>query len=103
MPCVRAIRPARPDGFSLPIAPITIYGRLGIDSVSANLNSQWANQLLGNSAANFEWGGGVKVDIPGTRTFIRAEYINFGSVINNNNSTVTTQPSVIMLTAAYVF
>ena len=90
-------------GFSLPIAPVTIYGRFGIDSVSANLNSAWANQLLGNSVANFEWGGGVKVDIPGTRTFVRAEYINFGSVINNNNSSVTTQPSVVMLTAGYVF
>ena len=90
-------------GFSLPIAPVTIYGRFGIDALSGNLNSSWSNQLFGNANANFEWGGGVKVDIPGTRTFVRAEYINFGSVINNNNSNVTTQPSVIMLTAAYVF
>lgn len=90
-------------GFSIPLTPVTIFGRAGIDAVSANLNSGWSNQLFGNANANFEWGGGVKVDIPGTRTFVRAEYINFGNVVNNNNSTVITQPSVIMITAAYVF
>ncbi len=90
-------------GFSIPLTPVTIYGRVGIDAVSANLNSGWSNQLFGNSNANFVWGGGVKVNILGTRTFLRAEYINFGNTVNNNNSTVITQPSVVMLTAAYVF
>lgn len=92
-------------GFTLPIsaAPVTIYSRLGIDGVSANLNSGWYNQVFSNLQANFEWGLGVKLDIPDTRTFVRAEYINFGSVTNNSNSSVTTQPSVAMITAGYVF
>ena len=37
-------------------------------------------------AANFEWGLGVKVNIPATRVFVRAEYINYGSTTNNGNS-----------------
>ena len=90
-------------GFTLPIVPVTIYTRLGIDAVSANLNSSWYNQVISDMRANFEWGGGIKIDIPETNTFIRAEYLNFGSVINNNNSTLTTQPSSVMITAAYIF
>ena len=59
--------------------------------------------MFTNLQANFDWGGGVKIDIPGTRTFVRAEYINFGSVPNNNNNSLTIQPSVAMITAGYVF
>lgn len=90
-------------GFTLPATPVTVFVRLGVDAVSANLGSSWYNQLISNSTANFLYGAGVKVDIPGTRTFIRAEYINYGAAPNNNNSNLTTTPTAIMLNAAYVF
>ena len=90
-------------GFTIPVTPVTIYSRLGIDAVSANLNSSFYNQIVSNMSASFIWGAGVKLDIPGTHAFIRGEYINYGSGINNNNSSLTTAPSALMLTAAYVF
>jgi hypothetical protein len=90
-------------GFTLPNTPVTIFTRLGIDGVSANLNSSWYNQVVSNLQANFIWGLGVKVDIPNTRTFVRAEYMNFGSATNNSNSSVSVQPSAAMITAGYVF
>lgn len=90
-------------GFSLPGLPLTIFGRAGIDGISANLNSSWYNQVISNVQSNFVWGGGLKIDIPFTRTFVRAEYMNFGSAINNNNSNLTVQPSAYMITAGYVF
>ncbi len=90
-------------GFTIPTTPVTIYSRLGIDTVSANLDSSFYNQFFSNMSASFVWGGGVKLDIPGTHAFVRAEYINYGSAINNNNSSLTTTPSALMLTAAYVF
>lgn len=90
-------------GFTLPATPITIFVRLGIDAVSANLNSSWYNQLISNSTTNFEYGAGVKVNIPETNTFVRLEYINYGAAPNNNNSNLTTTPTAILMTAAYVF
>ncbi len=90
-------------GFTLPATPVTIFVRLGIDSVSANLNNSWYNQLLSNSQANFEYGAGVKVSIPLSRTWIRAEYINYGGMTNNNNNNLLTTPSALLISAAYVF
>ncbi|MCC2625097.1 MAG: hypothetical protein K0R14_970 [Burkholderiales bacterium] len=90
-------------GFSIPATPVTIYGRLGVDGVSSNLNSSWYNQIFSSITANFEWGLGVKVNIPTTRVFVRAEYINYGSATNNNNSGMSVTPSVLMINAAYVF
>ncbi len=90
-------------GFTIPATPVTIYSRLGIDAVSANLNNTFYNQFISNMSASFIWGGGVKLDIPGTHAFVRAEYLNFGTGTNNNNSSLTTSPSALMLTAAYVF
>ena len=90
-------------GFTLPATPVTIFVRLGVDAVSTNLNSSWYNQMVSNSNANFEYGAGAKIDIPGTRTFIRAEYINYGGGSNNNNGNLLTTPSAIMLDAGYVF
>ena len=90
-------------GFTIPLTPVTLYGRFGIDAVSSNLNSNIFGQMFSSVTANFEWGAGLKVNIPATRVFIRAEYINFGSVTNSNNSNLSVTPSTIMLTAAYVF
>ncbi len=90
-------------GFTLPATPVTIFVRLGIDAVSTNLNSSWYDQLLSNSKANFEYGAGVKVSIPFTRTWVRAEYINYGGMTNNNNGNLITTPSAILINAAYVF
>lgn len=90
-------------GISLPIVPLTIYARLGIDGVSANMNSNVFNQVFSNLQGNFEWGGGLRLDVPGTKAFVRGEYINFGSVPNNSNSHITVQPSVVMITAGYIF
>ncbi|MFN8769306.1 MAG: outer membrane beta-barrel protein [Neisseriaceae bacterium] len=90
-------------GFTLPIMPLTIYARLGVDGVSANLNSNLFNQMFSNLQGNFEWGAGLKLDIPGTKTFVRGEYINFGAVPNNNNDKISVLPSVVMITAGYVF
>jgi hypothetical protein len=90
-------------GFTIPTTPVTIYSRLGIDAISANINSSFYNQFVSNMSASFVWGGGVKLDIPGTHAFVRAEYINYGNAINNNNSMLNTNPSALMLTAAYVF
>lgn len=90
-------------GFTLPATPVTIYARLGVDAVSPNLNSSWYNQVFSNMGGNFEWGGGVKVDIPGANTFVRLEYANYGGVTNNNNSNLSTEPSVVMINAGYVF
>lgn len=90
-------------GIGIPLTPITFFGRVGVDAISANLNTGWSNQLLNNMNGSFEWGGGIKLDIPLTNVFIRAEYINFGGVTNNNNSSVNVTPSVVMVDAAYVF
>lgn len=90
-------------GFSIPVTPVTIYARLGIDAVSPNLGSSWYNQFFSSMAANFEWGLGVKVNIPATRVFVRAEYINYGSTTNNSNSGLSVTPSVLLINAAYVF
>jgi hypothetical protein len=90
-------------GFSIPATPVTIYGRLGIDAISPNLNSAWYSQIFSSVTANFEWGLGVKVNIPATRVFVRAEYINYGSATSNSNSAMSVTPSVILINAAYVF
>lgn len=90
-------------GIPIPILPLTVYGRLGFDAVSANLNTGWSSQLISTMNGGVEWGGGLKLDIPATNVFIRAEYINYGSVPNNSNSNVTVNPSAVMLDAAYVF
>jgi hypothetical protein len=90
-------------GFTLPATPVTVFVRLGIDAVSANINSSWYNQIISNSTANFEYGAGVKVAIPETNTFIRGEYINYGSAVNNNSGNMTTSPGVFLIDAAYVF
>jgi hypothetical protein len=90
-------------GFTIPATPVSLYARLGIDAISANLNSNVFSQMFSSVTANFEWGAGVKVNIPATRVFIRAEYINFSSVANSNNRNISVTPSVIMLNAAYVF
>ena len=90
-------------GLSIPLTPLTVYGRLGLDAVSANLNTGWSGQLVNNMSSQLELGGGIKFSIPATNVFIRAEYINFGGVTNNSNSNVNVTPSVVMLDAAYVF
>lgn len=90
-------------GFTLPATPVTIFVRLGIDAVSTNLNNSWYNQLISNSSANFEYGAGVKVSIPGTNTFVRGEYINYGGSPNNNNSSLSVTPSALLIDASYVF
>jgi len=90
-------------GFSVPLSPVTLYSRLGVAGVSANLNSAWYNQVFSSLNANFEWGFGVKVNIPATRVFIRGEYTNYGGVTNNNNSNLSVTPSTLMINAAYVF
>ena len=90
-------------GFTLPATPVTVFVRLGVDAVSTNVNSSWYNQVISNSTANFEYGAGAKIAIPGTNTFVRAEYINFGGSTNNNNGSMMTTPSAFMIDAAYVF
>lgn len=90
-------------GFSLPATPVTIYGRLGLDTISPNLNSSWYSQLISPMSANFEWGIGVKVNIPLSRVFVRAEYIDYGSAQNNNYSAMSVRPGVVLINAAYVF
>lgn len=90
-------------GFTLPLSPVTIYTRLGVDTISANLNSGWYNQIVSTYMNDFEWGLGVKIELPETRTFIRAEYINYGTAVNNSNNNLSVSPSVIMLNAGYIF
>jgi len=90
-------------GFSIPLTPVTLYARLGIDAVSSNLNSEWYNQVFSSMTPAFEWGLGVKVNIPLSRVFVRAEYINYGGAQNNNYSNMSVNPSVILINAAYVF
>lgn len=90
-------------GFSIPATPVTIYARLGIDGVSPNLNSSWYNQIISPLSTNFEWGAGVKVNIPATRVFVRAEYINYGSANTYTNSNVSVTPNIFLVNAAYVF
>lgn len=90
-------------GVTLPLTPVTIYARLGVDAISANLNSSWYNQVFSELNGSFEWGLGVKVEIPGTRTFVRAEYTDYGTVSNNNNSNLSVTPSTVMISAGYVF
>ncbi len=90
-------------GFTIPATPVTVFVRLGVDAVSPNLNSSWYNQFISNSLANFEYGAGVKVAIPESRAFVRAEYINYGGGPNNNNNNLMTTPSALMIDAAYVF
>jgi hypothetical protein len=94
-----SILPAIP----LPLVPLTLFGRVGINSVSANMNSSWYNQIFSNSNANFEWGLGLKLDIPTTNFFARAEYIAFNPTTNNNNGLITVNPSVGLLSIGYVF
>lgn len=90
-------------GFTLPASPVTIYTRLGIDTISSNLNTNWYNQVFSNSSANFEWGAGVKLDIPTAPVFVRLEYVDYGSALNNNNSSLTVHASAVLLNAAYLF
>lgn len=90
-------------GFSIPLTPVTVYARLGINSLSPNLNSSWYNQIFGTMSANFEIGAGVKVEIPMTNTFLRLEYINFGGASNNNNGALNVVPSIITMNAGYIF
>ena len=90
-------------GLGIPLTPVTLFGRFGLDTVSSNLNTPWNNQLFNTTGSGVEWGGGLKLDIPITNVFIRAEYINFGGVKNNNNSALSVNPNTIMLDAAYVF
>jgi|GEM_PF-1809106 len=89
-------------GFIIPATPIGVFVRLGVNAVSPNLNSSFYNSSM-NSSVNFEYGAGVKIDLPETKTFIRAEYINYGGGPNNGNSGVLTTPSAILVDAAYVF
>lgn len=89
-------------GFTLPGTPLGVFVRLGIDAVSPNLNSSFYNSSM-NSSVNFEYGAGVKFNLPEARTFIRAEYINYGGGPNNGNSGILTTPSAIMIDAGYVF
>lgn len=90
-------------GFSIPATPVTIYARLGIDGVSPNINSSWYNQIISPLNANFEWGAGVKVNIPATHVFVRAEYTNYGASNTYNNSNLSITPSTFLINAAYVF
>ncbi len=90
-------------GIVIPATPVSIYLRLGVDAVSANLNSSWYNQMFSNMTTSFEWGIGTKVNIPTTHAFIRLEYTNYGGVANNNNQNMSVTPSTVMINAAYVF
>lgn len=89
-------------GITLPSYPVTLFVRLGINGVSNNLNSAFYNQIFSPLHAGFEYGLGVKVNIPGY-TFIRAEYINIGTYPNNDNSNINVHPSIFMIDAGYVF
>lgn len=90
-------------GFEIPLTPVSLYARLGVDAISPNLSSNWYNQFFSNMTGNFEWGAGVKVDIPITSVFVRLEYTNYGGASNNNNSNLNVTPSTVMVNAAYVF
>jgi hypothetical protein len=90
-------------GIPLPILPISLFGRVGINAVSSNMDSSWYNQIFSNSNANFEWGIGLKLDIPSTDFFARMEYIGFNPTINNNNSAITVNPSIGIISIGYVF
>ena len=46
-------------GYTIPLSPVTIYARLGVDSISSNLNTSWYNQVFSNMNDSFEWGFGV--------------------------------------------
>jgi hypothetical protein len=76
---------------------------VGVDATSANLNSSWYNQIISSINTNFEWGGGIKINVVGTNAFVRAEYVNYGGVTNNNNSNLNNNASAVLLTAAYIF
>lgn len=90
-------------GFTIPATPVGFFVRLGVDAVSSNLNNSWYNQIISSSSTNFEYGAGVKVNIPFTNTFVRAEYINYGGGPNNNNNDLMTTSSAVLIDAAYVF
>jgi hypothetical protein len=90
-------------GLPLTVLPLTIFSRIGINSVSTNMNSNWYNQVFSNSTANFEWGGGIKINIPASNFFVRAEYISFNPTKSNANSSISVNTSVALISAAYVF
>lgn len=90
-------------GFTIPSTPLTVFVRLGIDAMSANMNNSWYNQLASNSRINFEYGAGVKWQIPDTHTMIRGQYISYGSDINNGNSNIDTSANAVLIDAAYIF
>lgn len=90
-------------GLPLNILPITIFSRIGINSVSSNMNTNWYSQIFSNSTANFEWGAGIKINIPTSNFFVRAEYISFNSTLSNSNSAITVNPQMALISAAYVF
>jgi hypothetical protein len=90
-------------GFTIPATGITAYVRLGVDGISPNLNNTWYNQVFSSLNANFEWGLGLKVNIPSTQIFVRAEYIDYGSGANNDYSNMSVRPSIFLINAAYVF
>lgn len=90
-------------GFVIPGTDLSIYTRLGIDTISSNIDSGWYQQFFSNTKADFEWGIGLKFNILQSHTFIRAEYIDYGNATNNNNQYLSVNPSAIMINAAYVF
>ncbi len=90
-------------GFTLPSTPVTIFVRLGVDSMSTNLNSSWYNQFTDSARINFEYGAGIKIQIPETRTIIRGQYINFGSDNLNGSSTVNSSANALFIDASYIF
>jgi len=90
-------------GIPIPLSPFTIYGRLGVDAVSVNYGTNWANQMFNTASTNFELGAGVKMTIPFSRAIVRLEYVNYGASGTNGYNSLSVTPSVVALNAAYIF
>ena len=90
-------------GISLPIIPVTIYGRVGVAATSSSLNSSWTGQFSDGKTANLEYGAGVRLNIPLTSLFARIDYINYGQVNTNGNSQLSNTPSAVLASIGYQF
>lgn len=94
-------------GFTIPETPITVFARMGIDTMSTVANSSQSPLLIGNPF--FLWGVGAKWNIPDHNLFIRAELIQFGHTNAKNtpnfdsSNYVTTSPEAMILDINYVF
>lgn len=91
-------------GYNIPSTLVTPYARFGIAIIAVDgRNSTWIEQATSSNNATFEFGGGIKIDLEEANSIIRLEYINFGNTRTLGANNLLVAPSIISLSASYIF